>query len=70
MVQHLEIKWQGSRYFSQRPLNYTNRFSPNSDYVFYPQSVLQQIQLQNQIFKAMTKFQKTNYFTIFQTIST
>ena len=37
MVQHLEINIPVSRYFSQRRLNYTQRFSPNGDYVFYAQ---------------------------------
>ena len=44
-----------SRYFNQRLLNYTQRFSSNSNYIFYEQSVLQQINFHNQISIAMRK---------------
>ena len=36
-------------------LNYTHRFSSSADYIFYAQSVLQQIQFQNQISIAIRK---------------
>ena len=55
MVQNRESKLPVSRYFNQRLLNYTHRFSSNADYIFYAQSVLQQIQFQNQISIAMRK---------------
>ena len=55
MVQNRESELPVSRYFNQRLLNYTHRFSSNADYIFYAQSVLQQIQFQNQISIAMRK---------------
>ena len=53
MVQNCESKLPVSLRFNQRLLNYTHRFSSNADYIFYAQSVLQQIQFQNQISIAM-----------------
>ena len=44
-----------SRYFNQRLLNYTQRFSTNSDYIFYAQSVLQQVNFHHQISTATRK---------------
>ena len=38
-----------SKYFNQRLLNYTQRFSSNSDYIFFAQYVMQQINLFSQI---------------------
>ena len=55
MVQDRESKLPVSRYFNQRLLNYTHRFSSNADCIFYAQSVFQQIQFQNQTSIAMRK---------------
>ena len=37
------------KYFNQRLLNYTQRFSSSSDYIFFAQYIMQQINLFNQI---------------------
>ena len=43
------------KYFNQRLLNYTQRFSSNGDYVFFAHYILQQVNLFNQINIATTK---------------
>ena len=43
------------KYFNQRLLNYTQRFASDSDYIFFANSVLQQLNLNNQINVAMKK---------------
>ena len=44
-----------SRYFNQRLPNYTQQFSSNSDFIFYAESVLQQMNFHNQISIVMRK---------------
>ena len=44
-----------SKYFNQRLLNYTQKFSSDSDYIFFAQSVIQKLNLSNQINIAMRK---------------
>ena len=44
-----------SKYFNQRLLNYSQIFASDSDYIFFVHSVLQKIQLSNQINIAMQK---------------
>ena len=43
------------RYFNQRLLNYTQRFSSDSDYLFFAQAVTQQLRINSQISIAMRK---------------
>ncbi|XP_066935952.1 uncharacterized protein [Clytia hemisphaerica] len=45
------------RYFNQRLLNYTQKFSSDSDYIFYAQSLLQHLNLNNSINTALKKIQ-------------
>lgn len=49
------VKLAALRYSNQRLFNYSYSFSANADYVFYAQSVLPQIQSQNQTSIAMRK---------------
>ena len=44
-----------SRHFNSKLLNYTQRFSSISGYLFYAQSILQQMNFRNQISIAMRK---------------
>ena len=44
-----------SKYFNQRLLNYTQRFSSNADYIFFAHYLMQQINLYNQINAAKKK---------------
>ena len=45
------------KYFNQRLLNYTQKFSSDSDYIFYAQSLLQHLNLNNSISTALKKIQ-------------
>ena len=47
------------KYFNQRLLNYTQRFSSNGDYIFFAHYVMQQINLFNQINIATSKVSGT-----------
>ena len=44
-----------TKYFNQRLLNYTQKFSSDSDYIFFAHSVMQKLNLSNQINIAMRK---------------
>ena len=44
-----------TKYFNQRLLNYTQKFASDSDYIFFAQSVLQHLNLNNSINIAMQK---------------
>ena len=44
-----------TKYFNQRLLNYTQKFSSDSDYIFFAHSVMQKLNLNNQINIAMRK---------------
>ena len=44
-----------SKYFNQRLLNYSLHFAADPDYIFFAHSVMQKIQLNNQISIAMRK---------------
>ena len=57
-----EIRLSPVKYFNQRLLNYKNIFSYCTDYIFYAQFVLQQLNLNSQINIAMKKV-KNNTFT-------
>ena len=50
------------KYFNQRLLNYKQKFSSDSDYIFYALSVIQQLNLNSQINVAMKKV-RTNQIT-------
>ena len=49
-----------SKYFNQRLLHYSQKFAADSDYIFFPHSVLQKIQLSGQINIAMKKIFSNN----------
>ena len=55
-----EVPLSASKYFNQRLLNYTQKFASDSDYIFYAHSVLQRLQLNNQINIAMRKITSTS----------
>ena len=55
-----DIKLTHTKYFNQRLLNYTQRFSSDSDYVFFANFVSQQMNLRNQINVAMKKVSGQN----------
>ena len=48
------------KYFNQRLLNYTQKFSGDADYIFFAHSYMQQINLKNQINIAMKKVSGTS----------
>ncbi|XP_066925556.1 uncharacterized protein [Clytia hemisphaerica] len=50
-------KLSPTRYFNQRLLNYSLKFSSDSDYIFYAQSLLQHLNLNNSINTALKKIQ-------------
>ena len=50
-----EIKLSPVKYFNQRLLNYKQKFSSDSDYIFYALTVMQQLNLNSQINIAMKK---------------
>ena len=50
-----EVKLSPVKYFNQRLLNYKQKFSSDSDYIFYALSVVQQLNLNSQINIAMKK---------------
>ena len=52
-----DIKLTPCRYFNQRLLNYRQKFSSDSDYIFYAQSVMQHLNLNNSINTALKKIQ-------------
>ncbi|XP_066911584.1 uncharacterized protein [Clytia hemisphaerica] len=52
-----DIKLTPCRYFNQRLLNYTQKFSSDSDYIFYAQSVMQHLNLNSSINTALKKIQ-------------
>ena len=49
------MQLSSSKYFNQRLLNYTQKFSSDSDHIFFAQSVIQKLNLSNQTNIAMTK---------------
>ena len=57
-----EIRLTPVKYFNQRLLNYTQKFSSDSDYIFFVHSVMQQLNLCSRINIAMKKV-KTNQLT-------
>ncbi|XP_066927184.1 uncharacterized protein [Clytia hemisphaerica] len=52
-----DIKLTPCKYFNQRLLNYTQKFSSDSDYIFYAQSVMQHLNLNSSINTALKKIQ-------------
>ena len=52
-----DVKLTPCRYFNQRLLNYTQKFSADSDYIFYAQSLMQHLNLNNSINTALKKIQ-------------
>ena len=52
-----DVKLTPCRYFNQRLLNYTQKFSSDSDYIFYAQSLMQHLNLNNSINTALKKIQ-------------
>ena len=50
-----DVKLSPVKYFNQRLLNYKQKFSSDSDYIFYALSVMQQLNLNGQINIAMKK---------------
>ena len=50
-----KVQLSPSKYFNQRLLNNTQKFSSDSDYIFFAQSVIQKLNLSNQINTAMRK---------------
>ena len=55
-----DIPMSPVKYFNQRLLNCSQKFASDSDYIFFVHSVLQQMQISNQINIAMTKVATTN----------
>ena len=51
-----EVKLSPCRYFNQRFLNYTQKFSSDSDYIFHAQSLLQHLNLNNSIIRLLKKY--------------
>ena len=49
------MQLSSSKYFNQRLLNYTQKFSSDSDHIFFAQSVIQKLNLSNQTNIAMRK---------------
>ena len=50
-----DIQLTPTKYFNQRLLNYSQKFASDSDYIFFAQSVLQHLNLNNQINIALQK---------------
>ena len=55
-----DIPFMPSKYFNHKQLNFSQVFAPDSDYIFFAPSVMQKIQLNNQINIAMKKFGSNN----------
>ena len=55
-----DIALSPSKYFNQRLLNYTQKFASDSDYIFFVNSVVQQLRLHSQISIAMKKVSGEN----------
>ena len=55
-----DISLNPSKYFNQRPLNYSQRFASNSDSIFFAQSVMQHLKLNTSINIAMQKIKSSN----------
>ncbi|XP_066928764.1 uncharacterized protein [Clytia hemisphaerica] len=55
-----DVKLSPSKYFNQRLLNYTQKFASDPDYIFFANSVIQQVSLTNQINVAMRKVAASN----------
>ena len=51
----LKLNISTTKYFDQRLLNYTQKFSSDSDYLFFAHSVIQKLNLSSQIIIAMRK---------------
>ena len=49
------MQLSSSKYFNQRLLNYTQKFSSDSDHIFFAQSLIQKLNLSNQTNIAMRK---------------
>ena len=49
-----------TKYFNQRLLNYTQKFSSDSDYIFFAHKIMQSVNLNNQINIAMRKVASNN----------
>jgi hypothetical protein len=54
-----EVTLSPSKYFNQRLLNYTQKFASDADYIFYANSVIQQLSLSSQINVATRKVSST-----------
>ncbi|XP_066912801.1 uncharacterized protein [Clytia hemisphaerica] len=54
------VKLSPSKYFNQRLLNYTQKFASDPDYIFFANSVIQQVSLTSQINVAMRKVAASN----------
>eukprot|EP00111_Clytia_hemisphaerica_P007574 TCONS_00022007-protein len=54
------VKLNPSKYFKQRLLNYTQKFASDPDYIFFANSVIQQVSLTSQINAAMRKVAASN----------
>ena len=54
------ISLSPSKYFNQRLLNYSQKFASDIDYIFFAQSVMQHLKLNNCISIAMQKIQSNN----------
>ena len=49
------------KYFNQRLLNYTQKFASDTDYIFFANHVMQEINLHNKINIAMKKIRGSNF---------
>jgi len=58
-----EIPLTPTKYFNQRLLNYTQKFASDSDYIFFANSVTQQLHLSSQINIAMKKVSGSDSLT-------
>ena len=58
-----EIPLSPSKYFNQRLLHYSQKFAPDSDYIFFEQPVLQKVQLSSEINIAVKKVISNNLTT-------
>ena len=50
-----KVQLSPSKYFNQQLLNYSQKFSSDSDYIFFTQSIIQKLNLSNQINISMRK---------------
>ena len=55
-----DIPLSANQFFNQQFLNYSQAFAADSDYIFFAHSVMQKIQLNNQINVAMRKIASKN----------